>query len=139
MLDAVHAYLAAWQADPKQVRPFFKRLLDMFAHRGAQLEFVERSGVSASLRVLKGQRESATELFCLVDVIEDADGRWLSVCFYADSIDDPEEFGNLVPLGLLGEDGYCFDLEQPSAVLEDYVLERIGQAWVHVRGGGREN
>ena len=72
-----------------------------------------------------------------MDVIEDVDGRWLSVCFYADTVSDPEERGNLVPLGLLGEDGYCFDVEEPDTVLEAYVLERIDEARGSVRAGRR--
>ena len=131
MLEVVQAYLTRWQADPKRVRPFFARLLEALRGPENEMEFVERDGVSASLRAkIPGPNKSAAsgELFCLVDVVEDVDGRWLSVCFYADTVSDPEERGNLVPLGLLGEDGYCFDVEEPDSVLEDYVLERIDEA-----------
>lgn len=140
MLEVVQAYLTRWQTDPKRVRPFFARLLEALRGPETEMEFVERDGVSASLRAkIAGLDKNAAsgELFCLVDVIEDVDGRWLSVCFYADTVNDPEERGNLVPLGLLGEDGYCFDVEEPDPVLEAYVLERIDEARGSVRAGRR--
>ena len=135
MQEVVQAYLMRWQADPKRVRPFFEHLLEALRGPENEMEFVERAGVSASLRAKiampgKGAASAivSRELFCLVDVVEDVDGRWLSVCFYADTVSDPEERGNLVPLGLLGEDGYCFDVEEPDSALEEYVLARIEQA-----------
>lgn len=144
MLENIQAYLTRWQADPKQIRPFFERLLEALRGPETKMEFVERDGVSASLRAkVAGPAKGAAsaivsgELFCLVDVVEDADGRWLSVCFYADTVSDPEERGNLVPLGLLGEDGYCFDVEEPDPVFEGYVLERIDEARERVRAGRR--
>jgi hypothetical protein len=144
MLENIQTYLTRWQNDPKQVRPFFARLLEVLRTPENALEFVEREGVSASLRAKVAGSGSASdstfgELFCLVDVVEDADGRWLSVCFYADTVSDPEEHGNLVPLGLLGEDGYCFDVEEPDPVLEGYVLERIGEARERVQAGRRRS
>ncbi len=140
MLEVVQTYLTRWQADPKRVRPFFERLLEALRGPENEMEFVERDGVSASLRAkITGPDKSAAsgELFCLVDVVEDVDGRWLSVCFYADTVSDPEERGNLVPLGLLGEDGYCFDVEEPDQVLEAYVLERVDEARQRVQAGRR--
>lgn len=138
MLENIQTYLTRWQTDPKLVRPFFARLLEALRGPGNELEFVERDGVSASLRTkVAGSASASGELFCLVDVVEDADGRWLSVCFYADTVSDPEERGNLVPLGLLGEDGYCFDVEEPDPVFEGYVLERIDEARERVRAGRR--
>ncbi|PTN36478.1 hypothetical protein [Desulfonatronum sp. SC1] len=142
MLETVHAYLTRWQADPKQVRPFFARLLEALHGPETEMEFVERDGVSVSLRAkVSGPDKGAVpkELFCLVDVVEDVDGRWLSVCFYADTVSDPEERGNLVPLGLLGEDGYCFDVEEPDPVLEAYVLERVDEARQCVGAGRRRS
>lgn len=144
MLEAVQAYLGKWQADPKQVRPFFEHLLESLCDPAIEMEFVEREGVSASLRARVFSQGAAPgtalgELFCLVDVVEDVDGRWLSVCFYADTVSDPDEHGNLVPQGLLGEDGYCFDVEVPDPVLEVYVLERVGEARAHVRAGRRQS
>lgn len=127
----VHAhikdFLADWQEDQRHVRPFFSRLLARFVELNANLDFVVRKGVSASLRA--GLNPGTRPLFCLVDVVEDRGGPWLSVCFYADTVTDPEELGNLVPRGLLDEDGYCFDIEQPDMDIELYVHARITAAF----------
>ena len=66
----------------------------------------------------------------MVDVIDDdpAD-RWLSVCFFGDTITDPVGMGDLVPGGLLGQDGHCFDVEAVSML--DYVKERIQEAYTN--------
>ncbi|WP_045218453.1 hypothetical protein [Desulfonatronum thioautotrophicum] len=136
MQETIQTYLTHWQADPKQVRPFFVHLLGALQSPEVQMDFVERDGVSASLRA-KVAGPEAEALFCLVDVVEDVDGRWLSVCFYADTVSDPDEHGNLVPQGLLGEDGYCFDVEAPNPVLEAYILEKVDEARTHVRAGRR--
>ncbi len=63
----------------------------------------------------------------MVDVIED-DPRWLSVCFYGDSISDPDEKGDFVPKGLLGEDAVCFDLEAYDEEDLGYLEGRIDEA-----------
>lgn len=48
---------------------------------------------------------------------------------FRDSVTDPDDLGNLVPNGLLPEDGYCFDIERPDKALEDYVLARVLEAF----------
>ena len=60
--------------------------------------------------------------------VVDPGGPWLSVCFYADAVTEPRDLGNLVPSGLLGEDGHCFDVEHPDGDLQRYVLERVREA-----------
>ncbi|WP_281491932.1 hypothetical protein [Desulfosarcina cetonica] len=64
----------------------------------------------------------------MVDVIEDAP-RWLSVCFYGDMISDPEDMGDFVPEGLLGEDAMCFDIDRWDDHLIAYVESRMDEAW----------
>ena len=66
----------------------------------------------------------------MVDVVDDdpAD-RWLSVCFYGDMITDPDEEGDLIPEGLLGQDGYCFDADDPDPDKAEYLAARIGEAY----------
>ncbi len=65
----------------------------------------------------------------MVDIVDDDPGkRWLSVCFYGDSVTDPEEAGNLIPGGLLGEDGYCFDLYANDPETVAYLKKRIDEA-----------
>jgi hypothetical protein len=63
-----------------------------------------------------------------MDVI-DEDPRWLSVCFYGDMITDPEEKGDLVPEGLMGEDGYCFDVDENDPEHIDYICRRLDEAY----------
>lgn len=124
----IQDFLARWDADQRRVRAFFQCLLDRFAHLGADLDFVVRDGVSASLRACVPGTPAPRPLFCLVDVVVDPGGPWLSVCFYADAVTDPRDLGNLVPSGLLGEDGHCFDVEHPDGDLQRYVLERVREA-----------
>lgn len=64
----------------------------------------------------------------MVDVIEDAP-RWLSVCFYGEMITDPDEQGDFVPEGLLGEDAICFDIDQYDDALLQYVEARLDEAY----------
>lgn len=93
-----------------------------------EVEFVARRGVSHSLRVRR-EGQTGRPLFMLVDVVgQEPAERWLSVCFYGDAIHDPEEKGNLVPGGLLGEDGLCFDVDGEDAGLLEYVARRVEEA-----------
>jgi len=50
------------------------------------------------------------------------------VCFYADAVSDPEGLGNLIPGGIMGNDGYCFDVFEQNASLLQYLEERIREA-----------
>ncbi len=90
--------------------------------------FKARPGVSYSLRV-KHMLQQSRELFVIMDVIDDdPESRWLSVCFYPDMITDPEERGNIIPLGLLGEDGYCFDYDEWDEEFLRYLETRLDEA-----------
>jgi hypothetical protein len=74
----------------------------------------------------------------MIDVIDDDPGqRWLSVCFYGDMIEDPAELGDLIPEGLLGADGYCFDITESDDQVQDYVSERIREAYVKAGNGNQ--
>lgn len=98
------------------------------------LSFKARPGVSYSLRGgLEAGQGFQRPLYVMIDVVDDdTENRWLSVCFYGDMISDHEEMGDLIPGGLLGEDGYCFDLMDDDgdtvAYLEDRVTEAHGKA-----------
>ena len=66
----------------------------------------------------------------MVDVIDDdPESRWLSVCFYESMIKDKDDLGDLIPGGLLGEDGYCFDLYENESDMVTYLKERINEAY----------
>ena len=91
------------------------------------LDYIARPGLTYSLRAVH-ENQKEKELFVMVDVIED-DPRWLSICFYGEMIKDPEEKGDFVPEGLLGEDAVCFDIEEKDDALIGYVETRIDEAW----------
>lgn len=125
--------LDAWTEDPGSVKKAFLELHDALLRRPHTFShFVSRPAISYSLRV--GIREGVSRytrpLFALVDIVDGAPGeRWLSVCFYADMVTDPENLGNLVPRGLLGEDGHCFDLTAYDKEVLGYLMERIEETY----------
>ncbi len=129
-MAALGELLADWGPDPSGVRHAFLRLKDRLQGLdGARFNVELRQGVSLSLRAgVKGNGFWSRPVFAVIDVVEDSDGRWLSVCFYADAVADPEERGNLVPLGLFGEDGYCFDVAEEDDSLLAYLDRRITEA-----------
>jgi len=117
-------FLDTWPDEP--MRRVFSELAAMVAGLpGVACDFVARPGVSYSLRPChKEQRDRV--LFAMIDVIDDQP-RWLSVCFYEDMVSDPEGMGDLVPGGLAGGDGYCFDLAAPDRL--EYVRVRLLEAF----------
>jgi hypothetical protein len=127
-------FLETWENDPHKIKQTFLKVIDKLrTTEGTSLNFISRPGVSYSLRAsLKNRHEKSQSLFALVDIIDDApDNRWLSICFYEEMVTDPDELGNLVPNGILGEDGYCFDLYRDDPSLASYVERRIEEA--HMR------
>lgn len=127
-IDRLDPFLEEWPETEEQNKKTFlllRKLLSSMA--SVQLEFVVREGVTYSLRA-KHEEQSARPLFVMVDVIE-GEPRWLSVCFYADMIEDPAEKGDYVPEGLLGEDALCFDVEHYSPEVLEYLQERLKEAW----------
>ncbi|MEJ2363526.1 MAG: hypothetical protein P8075_08080 [Deltaproteobacteria bacterium] len=128
MLEELETFLAGWEDDPLQVKKTFRLLKDYLADK-ADLSFVfkARPGVSYSLRA-KHLQQTKRELFVILDVIDEPENRWLSICFYPDMITDPQDKGVLIPLGLLGEDGYCFDLEEWDEEYGRYLLGRLDEA-----------
>ncbi len=72
----------------------------------------------------------------MIDVIDgDPTARWLSICFYGDTIEDPVELGNFIPEGLLGSDGYCFDILESDKPLKKYVIKHIQEAYENICNG----
>ncbi len=122
-------FLDSWQQDPLQAKPVFVSFEEYLAKQpGVNLDFKARPGISYSLRA-KNAAQKNRELFVLVDVVDDDPGnRWLSVCFYADMVTDPEENGDFVPGGLLGEDAICFNLDEDDPQTRDYITKRIHEA-----------
>lgn len=121
----IQEFIQSWEKDPNGARDIFISLKELLEELGdTTIAFKARPGVSYSMRGVKGSQKRP--LFVMVDVIDDdPDERWLSVCFYGDSVTDPDEVGDLVPGGLLGEDGFCFDVETEH---KEYIRERVKEA-----------
>ena len=127
-------FLNTWTGDDCNAKSFFQQFhQQLAAKQQVTLDWVSRPGISHSLRGnIAGQTEYP--LFVMIDVIDDdPDSRWLSVCFYGEMIDDPDDQGDLVPGGLLGKDGHCFDLDDNDPELAAYIAARIDQAYQHLR------
>jgi hypothetical protein len=129
MREEIRAFIDGWKDSPQQIRVSFMRLKDHLAAKDSLIyTFKGRPGVSYSLRV-KHMLQQSRELFVIMDVIDDdPESRWLSVCFYPDMINDPEKRGNIIPLGLLGEDGYCFDYDEWDEEFLRYLETRLDEA-----------
>lgn len=124
----LETFLESWTADPNGAKEAFIRFRDfLLTTPDVRFEFKARPGVSYSLRAANPKQ--SRPLFVLVDVVDDEpEARWLSVCFYADMINDPNELGDFVPSGLMGEDACCLNLEEDDAAMRDYILARLGEA-----------
>jgi hypothetical protein len=122
-------FIADWKDNDTRIKQAFEELLaHVKALEKTELAFVARPNVSYSVRP-RHQDQKSRSLFAMVDVIDDnPKERWLSICFYGDMITDPEETGDLIPGGLLGEDGYCFDLDAYDADDIAYLKQRLTQA-----------
>ena len=124
------ALLSHWTDNAQQTKKAFHHLKDHLVRKPAlDFELVARPGVSYSLRA-KHQRQNRRPLFAMIDIIDDDPSqRWLSVCFYGEMISDPDELGDFVPKGLLGEDAHCFDIEAWDDVLIPYIIARLDEAY----------
>jgi len=127
-------FIKNWPESPEKNKQIFIRLKDFLnAKPGVIFEFIPRPGVTYSLRA-KHENQTDKPLFAMVDVIEDSP-RWLSVCFYGELITDPDEAGDYVPEGLLGEDAICFDLEEFDEDAIKYVEARLDEAYTSASKG----
>ena len=127
--------LERWTNDPQDIKSAFIRLKERISRKeNIKLTFISRPGVSYSLRATVGsKREKHWPLFAIIDIIEDdPENRWLSICFKEELINDPDEEGELIPEGLLGEDGYCFNLYQDDESLIFYIEQRIDEAHTNI-------
>ena len=126
-LAALEKFIDKWDDDEQGTKAAFLRLKSYLEDKNdVEFDFNSRPGVTHSLRAAhpNGKRP----LFVLIDVVEDTP-RWLSVCFYGDSVTDPGEVGNLIPDSLLDEDGYCFDVETGDDMELAYIEKRLDEAY----------
>ena len=130
--DAVSELLENWSEDPGNVKNVFLKLKEKISgKKGVELDFKSRPGVSFSLRGnVSKYPEKGSAIVVMVDIIDDdPDNRWLSVCFYEEKITDPDHAGELIPAGILGEDGYCFDVFEYNETGLSYLMQRIDEAY----------
>ncbi len=121
-------FINKWEDCP--IKKVFIELTDLLNSKDKiNLTFNPRPGITYSLRA-KHYNQTKRDLFVMIDVIDDdPSNRWLSICFYGDMITDPEQRGNLIPNGLQGEDGYCFDFEEWDRDYINYIKKRIEEAY----------
>ena len=125
----IESFLQSWQGDNQPMREWFRQFYQQVSSmEGVSLTFVARPGVSYSIRPAH-VNQTARDKFAIIDVIDDdPNDRWLSVCFYEDMITDPNGRGELIPGGLGGSDGYCFDMYDNNEELGRDLLVRIQEA-----------
>ncbi len=128
-MDEIQKFLDSWTETESKTKQAFTELYEYLKTlEDTTLEFHARPGVTYSLRPRHNSQKKRS-LFAMVDVIDDdPNERWLSVCFYGEMITDPDEAGDLIPEGLLGEDGYCFDLYEYDRDEVEYLKQRLAQA-----------
>lgn len=126
----IEEFIENWREGEAWSREGFLALYrHVTAMQGVELNFVGRPGVSFSLRP-RGAKQPQDGFFAIIDVIDDDPReRWLSVCFYGEMISDPESRGEVIPGGLAGADGYCFDVTGDEPALIEYLKERCSEAW----------
>lgn len=129
--------LDQWRRDEHRIKDVFLGLVQRFREKDdATLSIVSRPGISHSLRARVKEEAGEGKLIAMVDIVDDdPDDRWLSICFYGECVTDPEGEGDLVPGGLLGEDGYCFNLFHNDESFISYLEQRIDEACENTLNG----
>lgn len=124
----IESFVEQWH-DGSGMKKCFVTLFEIVrTMENVELTLVARPGVSYSLRP-KHDKQTDRNLFGMIDVIDDnPDERWLSVCFYEDMISDPDGLGEVIPGGLAGADGYCFDMYEADEKLTEYIGQRLKEA-----------
>lgn len=126
---ALNQLLQTWEDAPSHTKKAFLHLKDHLCYKtDLTLDFVARPGVTFSLRAKHDRQQQA--LFTMIDIIDDdPTNRWLSVCFYDDMISDPDDIGDFVLEGLLGENAHCFHIEAWDGSLMRYMIDRIDETF----------
>jgi len=125
-MTELEAFINDWTDDPSGVKKAFLRLKSVLdGLNEVTVSFVPRPPMTYSLRA---EPPRGRPVITMVDVASLDGEKFLSVCFYADTITDPEERGDLIPDGLLSKDGYCFDVDSDEDDAVSYVEARIFEA-----------
>ncbi len=128
-IKEVSDLLNSWTTDNNGIKGAFTEIVSLLESlEGLAYSFKSRPGISHSLRA-NVDDNGEEKILTMLDVIDDdPENRWISICFYAETITDPDEEGDLIPGGLLGEDGYCFDLFENDKDSVSYLKDRITEA-----------
>jgi len=131
-MEELKKFIEDWQETESRTKKVFIEIMEhLKTMDSVSFTFNSRQGVSYSLRPKHANQKERT-LFAMVDVIDDdPEQRWLSICFYGDMINDPDEMGDLIPQGLLGSDGYCFNIDEYDESTIEYLKGRLDEAWEH--------
>ena len=135
-LQVLTAFTEGWVTDDSLVKDVFMQLMaKLEAKENTVLTFKARPGVSYSLRAARVRDGvQRPRLYALIDVIDDdPEMRWLSVCFYDGTVSDPDQLGNLIPQGILGDDGYCFDVNEKDETLSLFLKQKIDEAFINIQ------
>lgn len=129
-MEELEKFISGWEDTESKTKKVF---IELFEHiqkmDDVTLDFKPRPGITYSLRP-KHKNQKNRSLFAMVDVIDDdPEEKWLSVCFYGDMISDPEEMGDIIPDGLLGDDGHCFDIYEYEISEVEYLKKRLDDAY----------
>ncbi len=129
-MEEIKQFIEQWKDNESGIKKAFQAISGhILKMDNITIEFNARPGITYSLRP-KHNNQTKRSLFAMADVIDDdPDARWLSICFYGEMINDPEELGDLIPEGLLGEDGYCFDLDEYDEDKLNYIKQRLDEAY----------
>ena len=127
-IEELSSLIENWKADSNGMKKVFTEIIELLESLdGLIYSFKSRPGISYSMRANVDNDEQ--KILTLLDVIDDdPESRWISICFYAETITDPDEEGDLIPGGLMGEDGYCFDLFDSDDDSVSYIKDRITEA-----------
>lgn len=134
-IKKLSALLDSWEQDNNGTKKAFLEFYDLLESKeGIAISFKSRPGVSHSLRASMKERGEKDRILTLLDIIDDdPENRWLSICFYAETITDPQEEGDIIPGGLMGEDGYCFDLFDEDEEMVAYLKDRMNEAYDYAK------
>ena len=127
--------LDEWTRGSLYIKNAFIKFKDnLLKKNNITVNFISRPGITYSLRAtVKENPQTDKPLFVMVDIIDDdPENRWLSVCFYGEMITDPDDNGDFVPEGLLGEDACCFDLDEEDNLVLEYIQHRIDEAYTYM-------
>ncbi|OQY01346.1 MAG: hypothetical protein B6I26_04695 [Desulfobacteraceae bacterium 4572_130] len=130
-MSELEKLIIKWKDSKAQTKKAFMIIMDyIIKMKDISFEFKARPKISYSLR-LKHKNQKNRSFFAIIDIIDDEPNqRWLSICFYEDMINDPKDLGDMIPQGMMGEDGYCFDFYEYNEKNIEYIKKRFDQAYL---------